>query len=257
LFSSLRALTLRNNHEASRNSMTFNCLVDSIYTGITTSALVRLSLPALYAALMDDEVEDMPAVRPHQRQALHAFLVQVGVLALLEAKQTEPPTDATTWARLLRALTPEYPDDEPWSLVVENLSMPALLQPPLPEGKLEVLKEREQTPDALDMLVTSKNHDLKRQRMVAATPEHWFYALVTLQTLGGYGGRDNYGISRMYTGTGSRPMVGLTPNDRLGARLRRDIRRLLAERPSILTNNPGFSTANGLGLLWLEPGGCG
>lgn len=234
-------------------SMSLNCLADSILTVRTATALVGLSLPALYVALMADEVEDVPAVRPHQRQALHAFLVQVGVLAILEAQQTEPPTEAETWARLLRGLTPEYPDDEPWRLVVKNLSMPALLQPPVPEGKLEVLKECEETPDALDMLVTSKNHDLKSQRMVAAAPEHWFYALLTLQTLEGFLGAGNYGISRMNGGFASRPMIGLAPSDKMGARVRRDIRRLMAERSSILEDNPGFSKASGLRLLWLEP----
>src|SRR5262249_13802554 len=47
--------------------------------------------------------------------------------------------------------------------------------------------------------------------------------------------------------------VGLAPSGRWGARVRRDVRRLLQERSDILDDNPGFAAANGIGLVWLEP----
>ena len=39
--------------------------------------LCEASLPEVYAALMADIVESFPAIRPHQRHAWHAFLVQL------------------------------------------------------------------------------------------------------------------------------------------------------------------------------------
>jgi CRISPR system Cascade subunit CasA len=216
------------------------------------------SLPSLYAAMMADAIEDMPAVRPHQRQPLHCFLAQVGALALLRANATRPPEDGTAWRALLRGLTPDHLDDAPWTLVVADVTKPALLQPPIADGRIEALKEVEHTPDALDMLVTSKNHDVKRAAMAEVTAEHWLLSLLTLQTLEGFLGAGNYGISRMNGGFASRPMVGLAPDGGWGARLRRDIEALVERRREILSSDDdaeaaGFKLEGGLGLLWLPP----
>src|ERR1700730_5058144 len=186
-----------------------------------------LTLPGLYAAFMADRVNDMPALRPHQRQPLHAFLAQIGALALLKSACDAPPKTEADWAALLRGLILEHPDDAPRSLVVEDVFKPALLQPPIPEGRIDALKDCEETPDASDRLVASKNHDLKAARMLAASPEQWFFALLTRQTMDGFLGQGNYGISRMNSGFGSRPMVGLVPKGGWGAWLRRDIVRLV------------------------------
>src|SRR4051794_20788578 len=85
-----------------------------------------LTLPGTFAALMRDDVAAFPGLRPHQRHAWHAFLVQVGALALLVGARSEPPTDEAAWADLLRALTPDDPDDAPWCLVAPP-DRPALL----------------------------------------------------------------------------------------------------------------------------------
>ena len=229
-----------------------NLLTDDVFTLRASSGDLRqVPLPALYAALMADAVEDLPVLRPHQRQPIHAFLVQAGALALDAAGRDEPPDAAGDWAALLRGLTPGFPGDEPWTLVVPDVSKPAFMQPPIPEGTIEALKEIEPTPDALDMLVTAKNHDVKAARLARATPEHWLAALVTLQTQEGFLGAGNYGISRMNGGFASRPMVGLAPKGGIGAHVRRDIRRLLALRgePALAA----YARAGGLGLVWLEP----
>lgn len=217
--------------------------------------LAHLSLPGLYAAMIADEVVDLPAARPHQRQALHAFLAQVGALAMIAADRDELPATEAEWASLLRGLTPDHPDDAPWSLIVGDVSKPALLQPPIPERSIEALKECEITPDAIDMLVTSKAHDMKPTRMARATAEQWFFALLARQTMDGFLGAGNYGVSRMNGGFASRPMVGLSPIGRWGARLRRDLRRLLEirrERRELAVDD-GFKRKGGLGLLWLAP----
>ncbi|WP_439373388.1 type I-E CRISPR-associated protein Cse1/CasA [Bradyrhizobium sp. DASA03120] len=233
--------------------MPLNCLEEPLLTTTIDRGPAHLSLPSLYSALMRDVVEDMPAVRPHQRQALHAFLVQVGALAHLKAKIDTPVLETSVWARLLRGLTETFTSDEPWSLVVEDISKPGLLQPSVPEGTLDILRQRSETPDALDILATSKNHDVKAQRMAIARPEHWFYALLTLQTMQGYLGAGNYGINRMNGGYASRASVGLAPNGGLGARVKRDLRRLLQERSDVLNDNPWFADVNGIDLVWIEP----
>ncbi|MDE2578084.1 MAG: type I-E CRISPR-associated protein Cse1/CasA [Hyphomicrobiales bacterium] len=232
--------------------MRFNFLNEPILSVKFADSVMRLSLPALLAAAMRDEIRDLLAVRPHQRQPLHAFLAQLGALALVAAERSDAPVEEAQWATLLRGLTPAWPDDAPWTLVVEDLRKPALLQPPIPEGRIDVLKESEATPDGLDMLVTSKNHDLKAARMTQATPEHWFLALLTLQTMEGFLGAGNYGIARMNGGFASRAMVGAAPAGGLGARLRRDILALAADHDANAAQF-AYPAKGGKALLWLEP----
>lgn len=212
----------------------------------------KLTAPGLLSAAMRDRIDDLPAVRPHQRQAVHAFFAQLGALALVAGNERDAPETEEDWSRLLRALTAEFPDDAPWCLVVEDVTKPALLQPPILEGRIEVLKERELTPDALDMLVTSKNHDLKAERMRQATAEHWLLALLTLQTMEGFLGAGNYGIARMNGGFASRAMVGTAPPGGWGARLRRDILALAADHARNAEEFV-FPARGGKALLWLEP----
>lgn len=171
----------------------------------------QADIAELLALLASDDVVALPALRPHQRYPLHCFLAQVGAMALLAGGEHEPPQDAGLWRELLRSLTPGFPGGEPWSLVVDDLAKPAFLQPPVPEGSWEALRKVETTPDALDMLVTAKNHDLKAARLHRADSEHWFFALLTLQTWEGFLGSGNYGISRMNGGFASRPFVGPAP----------------------------------------------
>lgn len=231
-----------------------NTLTDPVIRIVAADRDEHVTLPGLYAALMTDQVRSVTALRPHQRHALHAFLVQVGALALLAADTTTLTDSGDVWRDLLRGLTREFPSDEPWTLVVGDLSKPALLQPPVPEATLDALKI-ETTPDSIDMLATARNHELKVARMSSAEmePDSWLYALLTLQTCEGWGGRNNYGISRMNSGSGSRPAVGLAPKGGWGARVRRDISRLIAKRGDVLADFPIYRQAGGIALVWLEP----
>ena len=100
-----------------------------------------------------------------------------------------PPETAGEWASLVLGLTPDYPDDEPWQLVVDDITKPAFMQPPASsKAKEKDYKSSVATPDELDMLVTSKNHDLKAAVAVQASADDWVFALVTLQTMEGFGG---------------------------------------------------------------------
>ena len=207
------------------------------------------SLFGTFAALARGEAWSFPALRPHQREPWHAFTVQAAALALIRGDRDDLPGDEATWRDLLIALTPDYPDGEAWTLVVDDWSKPALLQPPLVAAANRAdYKSRLPTPDALDMLVTAKNHDVKQERMAAAGEEDWLFALVTLQTTEGFLGAGNYGISRMNGGFATRMSLGVRPSGGgASAAFRRDVRRLVADARS----RPG--RRSGPALLWTEP----
>ncbi len=225
-----------------------NLLADPI---LTLDGRPRASLPALLAALARGEVRGFPALRPHQRPAWHMFLVQLGALALWTAVRDRPPLDVQTWAEALRGLTPDHPDDSPWRLAVADRSKPAFLQAPAPDG----LRWSEvATPDALDMLITARNHDLKQGIARQAMAEDWVYALVSLQTCEGYGGKGNSGIARMNGGSSSRPLLGLAPTRSEDMSIdpsawwARDVKLLLAAREK--GGHGDVGTPGGPALLW-------
>lgn len=211
-----------------------------------------LTLPGVLAALMRDSLAGFAALRAHQRHAWHSFLVLLAANALHRAGRATPPEDEETWRALLRALTPDDADDAPWCLIAPP-HRPALLQPPLPAGDLAALRNEIATPDGLDMLVTAKNHDLKQARMIAAQPDDWLFALLTLQTMEGFLGAGNYGISRMNGGFANRAGLGIAPPGGPGARVRRDVERLLAQREDFLRTDSPYARTDGLALVWLVP----
>ena len=208
------------------------------------------SLPEVYAALMADEVESFPALRPHQRHAWHAFLVQLGAMAMYRDGLDAPPSDADEWCRIIRELTPDWPDDEPWQLLVYDITKPAFMQPSAKDWSQYDQKDLFWSPDSLDMLDTAKNHDLKNSVAVGASIESWVFTLITMQTMNGQVGRGNYPIARMNSGDGSRTSFSVTPSLRVGGHTERDIRVLLARSPEIMEELP-FNW-DGLGLLWTK-----
>ena len=217
----------------------------------TRSGGATVSLPALFAAMAQGEVRGFPSLRPHQRPAWHMFLVQLGALAALKAEFGQAlPDDTEAWASALRALTPDWPDDEPWRLVIDERSKPAFMQPPDP-GNLKW--SRVSTPDALDLLITSRNHDVKKAVGRQSSPEDWVFALISLQTCEGYGGAGNHGIARMNGGSSSRPMLGLAPGQTgelsvdVSAWWRRDMQQLVSDAPR---RSDSTGKTRGSALLW-------
>jgi CRISPR system Cascade subunit CasA len=226
---------------------------------ISTVPNGKLTLPGVLAALGRDEVDSFPALRPHQAMFWHMFLVQLAALALHKAGRSEAVASEAEWKALLRGLTPDFPADEPWRLVVDDWTKPAFMQPPVPDGV--ELGNDVATADALDLLITSKNHDLKQSVAIEGTAEDWLFALVSLQTGEGYGGSGNQGTVRMNGGSSSRPMLTLAPlaGDgremaiRPGAWFVRDVRMLLAMREDVLEKTALDFARDGLGLTWLSP----
>jgi len=206
------------------------------------------SLPAVLAALSRGEIRDFPGLRPHQREPWHAFTVQVATIAMLGGKHANFETLKTedAWLTALLGLTPDYPGGEAWSLVVDDWTKPALLQPPIEAAA----NKRDYSPcfhapDGLDLLVTSKNHDLKQERMTNGTEEHWLFALVALQTGDGYAGKYTYGISRMNSGAGSRMFLRVKPDTTFADGFQRDVLELLR----IHDKEPDTRS----GLVWIKP----
>lgn len=236
-----------------------NLLADPV---IAAKPLGRLSLPGLLAALSaGDRVASFPALRPHQEPAWHMFLVQLAALSLHAAGRQDLPVQAGDWTALLRALTPGFDADEPWRLAVADWSRPAFLQPPVPDGI--ALKNTVPSPDALDLLITSRNHDLKQTVARAGEAQDWLFALVSLQTGEGYGGAGNHGIARMNGGSSSRALLSLAPlpegdarsmSPRPGAWFRRNVRVLLETRDRELADSAlDYPARGGLALVWLAP----
>lgn len=209
------------------------------------------SLPELFVALAADEVRDYPALRPHQRHPWHAFLVQLAAIALHKAERTTVFETEQEWREALLALTPDDPDGAAWCLVSPP-ERPALLQAPVVGGRISEWKSKACAADEIDMLVTSKNHDLKASRARRSQPEDWLFALLSLQTQEGFLGAGNYGISRMNGGSASKPGVGVAVVGFPGARWARDIASLLARRDQTVEAHE-FQGEGGLALVWLEP----
>lgn len=230
---------------------------------IRTAPQGTLTLPGVIAALARDKVEGFPALRPHQSPGWHMFLVQLAALALHEAGRQDIPEDEEAWAELLRGLTPDFTEDEPWRLVVADATQPAFLQPPVPDGV--TLSKNVHSADALDLLITSRNHDLKQAVARGGQPEDWLFALVSLQTGEGYGGAGNQGIARMNGGSSSRCLLALAPRSgsaddkgmapRPSAWFRRDVAVLLETRDEQLNQHAHleYPATGGIKLTWLEP----
>ncbi len=211
---------------------------------------VSVALPDVLARLAGRGVADFPGLAAHQRQAWYQVLVQLAAIALDRGGLETPPQDGAIWHDLLAALSPGVADSA-WSLVVEAPTRPALFQPPAPEGSLDGYGLLGETPDAIDMLITAKDHDVKRTRMGAAEPHHWLYALVTLQTQQGFLGAGNYGIARMNGGFASRVMMDTVPAPDWSARFGSGVRLLLEQRHQ--DSEFPFRPDDGQALLWLEP----
>lgn len=230
----------------------------------------RLSLPELFSAMEHNEVASFPEVLPHQSAPWHVFLVQLACHCLEKAgKVSELPSPDRTkpwamlgqhrpdeWLAMIRGIVPEYfqkyPHDEPWCLVTSDLSKPAFMQVPLSEKNFKDYKGVEEYPDDLDLLISSKNFDVKSGTTKQSSAESWIFALVSLQTNSGFLGRGNYGISRQNGGWSIRPVFTLQSFSSPGARWGRDAYVIL-NCPDDWELYTFCRNEKDMRLLWLEP----
>lgn len=249
-------------HGSSATPNRYDLMADPLVPVLTPGGNEHHDLPGVFRALMTDRVEAFPGLAAHQAAPLFHFLVQTSAMALLRSRSARPADDAeargvlatlteSDWRGLLEDLTPGVASTA-WSLVVQDPTKPALLQPPTERSR--DYGSFAETADALDVLVLAKNHDRKQARAVGAGPHQWFYSLVTLQTAQGYSGRGQPGIARMNGGLSSRLLVDRRPGGRWGPRVLRGIRMLLARRREVLeaVADGVFKGEGGLMLLWLE-----
>jgi CRISPR system Cascade subunit CasA len=215
----------------------------------TDETVQECTLPQVLALLVEGRVLAFEALQPHQQQPWFSFLVQLAAMGVAREANGEIPKDAAAWRAVLVGLAGG--SEAAWHLVVEDVSRPAFMQPPVPEGSLDDANYKDDvpSPDQLDMLITSKNHDVKAQRVTKPRLEHWLFALCTLQTMEGFLGRGNYGVVRMNGGFGNRPQVSLTASLAWGERFRRDLGVLLDERDALAERYD----VSGHALLWLDP----
>lgn len=227
-----------------------NLLTDPLLRVKTTDGQENMTLPSLLAALGQNRVETLIGIQRHQEDAFHVFLCQLATIILARKDDKAPCRNEDYWRNGLRMLAGDAGDDA-WTLVVKDLSRPAFMQPPLPESDHGKLKLLANSPDALDLLPTSKNHDLKHSRAAFSETDEWIYALVSLQTMSGYFGRGNPGIARMNSGFGNRPIVEVIHSAHLGPRFIDATRRLLDQRQKALSGPWGYR-ADGKALIWTE-----
>jgi CRISPR system Cascade subunit CasA len=221
------------------------------YRRSDTGERVAATLPELFVAMAQDLVRDFPSLRPHQRHPWHAFLVQLAAIVLHRHERTAPFETAMEWRSALLELTPNDPDGAAWCLF-SPVNRPAFMQAPEPSGRIDSWKNILVTADELDMLVTSKNHDLKAGRMLDCSLEDWIYALISLQTQEGYLGAGNYGVARMNGGVASRCGVGIKPNGNWGKRWIRDLQALSTRRKQV-EEKYELTSSTAHTLVWVLP----
>ncbi len=224
-----------------------NLLIDPIFSVRMGEAKEELSLPQVLEAMGAGRDLEFSMLRRHQHHAWFSFLVQLGAIVSHRFGHSSPELSADVWAQALLELGG---DEEAWWLVVDDLSKPAFMQPPVPEGNLSGFKDDTPTPDALDVLIVGRNHDLKQTTMRNSKAEHWVYSMVSLQTTQGFLGVGNFGISRMNGGFSSRPSVGTTIADDWGVRFLQDLSALLQHRIVLCGENWPFLSEEGVSLLW-------
>jgi CRISPR system Cascade subunit CasA len=232
-----------------------NLLTDPVFRVRTPEGLATVSLPELLALLGEDRVESLPGLQRHQEDAFHIFCCYLAGAVLVRQGEVAPRQTAAFWLKGIRALTRQEgcEDDSAWTLIVEDPTKPAFMQPPVSNKTVfeRDYKPKAATPDALDVLQTARNHDVKSSRGSSAQAEQWVLALISLNGTVGYVGAGNYGIARMNGGFGSRACVGWKRTTRAGDRFIHDVGRLIHLRDSLLMEPYPYSTTGSV-LTWLS-----
>ena len=232
-----------------------NLLIDPIFRVQTPEGPATANLPELLTLLGEDRIESLLGLQRHQEDAFHIFCCYLAGAVLIRQGETDPRQTAAFWLEGIRALTRQEgcEDDSAWMLVVDDPTKPAFMQPPASSKEVfeHDYKPKAATPDALDVLQTARNHDVKSSRGSHAQAEQWILALISLNGMVGYVGAGNYGIARMNGGFGSRACVGWKKTARAGGRFIHDVGRLIHLRDSLLMEPYPYSNI-GTVLTWLS-----
>jgi CRISPR system Cascade subunit CasA len=165
-----------------------NILTEKLFSVRTDGVNRKETLAGVLFRLMNRENVEFLRVRPHQEEPWFAFLVQLG--ALCEVLRENPLASVKDFQQALFALAGH--SEPAWCLLTPQ-NDPAFLQPFCEKGWGT---DAWTTPDDVDVLITSRAHDVKPRLMVHPELEDWVYALVSVQTTWGYGGVGNYGCLR-------------------------------------------------------------
>ncbi|WP_018234386.1 type I-E CRISPR-associated protein Cse1/CasA [Thioalkalivibrio thiocyanodenitrificans] len=223
------------------------------------------SLPEVLALLSEGRIDGYTGLRAHQSDSWHVFLVQLAAAILARHPTDTLPVDVSYWRDGLLELAEGQASA--WHLLEEDVTKPAFLQHPWSswkdeaeaygvkfddQGRVKSIKIKAHTPDQLDVVLTSRNHDVKACRVSDADVEAWLFALLMHQTTNGYLGK-GYGVVRMYTGTGNRPIVSWT-SDRHPARRFQEEAMLVRDMRKDLLMRYGYRD-DGHVLTWVKPWG--
>lgn len=215
----------------------------------TPAGAARVSLPELLERLCQGAVDAYMGVRPHQADSFQVLLVQLAA-NVVERKGGIAARDVAYWRDGLLDLAEG--EASAWQLVEMDATKPAFLQHRLQTaGELASFKEKAAAPDELDVLVTSKDHDVKMARALSNDAELWLYALILHQTTSGVLGAGNYGVVRMNGGHGSRPVVSTVSSLHPAQRFLEELDALCALRPATISRY-NFRD-RGVVLTWLAP----
>ncbi|MDT7928437.1 MAG: type I-E CRISPR-associated protein Cse1/CasA, partial [Tepidimonas sp.] len=174
----------------------YNLLSEPLIGIRTANGDDHVTLPELLARLSAGNVEGYTGLRAHQADPWHVFLVQLAASIQARFPTATLPTDAAYWQEGLLDLADG--EESAWHLLVEDVTKPAFMQHPwksweeeakdygveVKRGKVSY-EPKASAPDELDVLITAKNHDVKKARL-GNDLEAWLYALLTLQTLSPY-----------------------------------------------------------------------
>ena len=153
----------------------WNLLTEPILRVVTDQGTRHMNLPELMSLLGRDEIHHYEGIQRHQEDAFHVFLSYLAGAILARQNLADPVQSEEFWRQGMRDLTQGIGDDA-WSLIVNDFTRPAFMQPPIPpedHARLKPLGNDNvfaQASDAMDLLVTSKNHDVKRAQR-ESTPD--------------------------------------------------------------------------------------
>ena len=235
----------------------YSLLDEGVFRTTCADNAACISLPQVMARLSDGEDLIFLALRPHQRPAWHAFLVQLAYLALEAEDEPQLLLSAEAWAERLRALTADQADDGPWCLINTDWQSSAFLQPPCSASRVADYKRAAEAAQDIDVLVTARHHDEKTGKLPLSTDEldALVYALVVLQGWSAFLGAGNYQSMRMNGGFSSRPQFRLAFARGSGNEFIRDLKILLDARAELAEQfekqHPAADLTAVHRLLWL------